>query len=279
MSTAARSVTDIQGKSQSSPCLPIPRRKSDPNPIISNELPPPSHPRLHLLGSDGTSLTAGRVSSFPVYGSQLIFSRPQAQSGLWRNLRSIWDNMFTLPKGIRTVCYIQFFALYVFSSFTRIMERADDSLGWFPILFFTSIWVSEIYKSSYTGPEIDEIELNAQGVRAGARALLFQALVNITCSIGLPYLVTESGVQANTSGRYQSLQPGRGEEEDGWKPMNMVNDIRSGGLPRKMVGAVVGLARGIKDGNVLTIPIKGLTLVRLWWISQFTFAGAMAMTW
>jgi solute carrier family 45 protein 1/2/4 len=156
---------------------------------------------------------------------------------------------------------------------------ADDSLGWFPILFFTSIWVSEIYKTSYTGPEIDEIELNAQGVRAGARALLFQALVNITCSIGLPYLVTESGVQANASGRYQSLQPGRGEEDDGWKPMNMVNDIRSGGLPRKMLGAVLGLARGMKDGNVLTIPIKGLTLVRLWWISQFTFAGAMAMTW
>jgi solute carrier family 45 protein 1/2/4 len=186
--------------------------------------------------------------------------------------------MFTLPKGIRTVCYIQFFALYASILLYIVMDRADDSLGWFPILFFTSIWVSEIYKTSYTGPEIDEAELNAQGVRAGARALLFQALVNITCSIGLPYLVTESGVQANTSGRYQSLQPGRGEE-DGWKPMNMVNDIRSGGLPRKMLGAVLGLARGMKDGNVLTIPVKGLTLVRLWWISQFTFAAAMAMTW
>jgi solute carrier family 45 protein 1/2/4 len=186
--------------------------------------------------------------------------------------------MFTLPKGIRTVCYIQFFALYASILLDIVMDKADDSLGWFPILFFTSIWVSEIYKTSYTGPEIDEAELNAQGVRAGARALLFQALVNITCSIGLPYLVTESGVQANTSGRYQSLQPGRGEE-DGWKPMNMVNDIRSGGLPRKMLGAVLGLARGMKDGNVLTIPVKGLTLVRLWWISQFTFAAAMAMTW
>lgn len=138
--------------------------------------------------------------------------------------------------------------------------------------------MSEIYKTSYTGPELEEAELNAQGVRAGARALLFQALVNITCSIGLPYLVTESGVQANASGRYQSLQPGR-IEEDGWKPMNMVNDFRSGGLARKMVGAVIGLVRGLRDGSVLSVPIKGLTLVRLWWISQFTFAGAMAMTW
>jgi solute carrier family 45 protein 1/2/4 len=212
-----------------------------------------------------------------------MISRPQAQSGLWRNLRAIWDNMFTLPKGIRTVCYIQFFALYVSSPSYIIhrcdTDRADESLGWFPILFFTSIWVSEIYKSSYTGPELEEAELNAQGVRAGARALLFQALVNITCSIGLPYLVTESGVQANTSGRYQSLQPGSREEDEGWKPMNMVNDIRSGGLPRKLLGAVMSLVRGMKDGNLLSIPIKGLTLVRLWWISQFTFAGAMALTW
>jgi solute carrier family 45 protein 1/2/4 len=139
--------------------------------------------------------------------------------------------------------------------------------------------VSEIYKSSYTGPPLDAAELEAQGVRAGARALLFQALVNITCSIGLPYLVTESGVQAGTA-RYQSLQPGaEAEEDEGWKPMNMVEDIRSGGLLRRCIGAGKGLVKSMKDGSAWRIPIKGLTLVRLWWISQFTFAGAMAMTW
>jgi solute carrier family 45 protein 1/2/4 len=155
------------------------------------------------------------------------------------------------------------------------------SLGWFPILFFTSIWVSEIYKSSYTGPTLSDSELQQQGVRAGARALLFQALVNIVCSIGLPYLVTESGVQANSSGRYQSLQPGGASSETngGWRPMNMVHDLRTGGFLRKVLGLLGGLVRGIKDGSALSIPIKGLTLVRLWWISQFVFAGAMAMTW
>lgn len=155
-----------------------------------------------------------------------------------------------------------------------------DSLGWFPILFFTSIWVSEIYKSSYTGPTISDAELQQQGVRAGARALLFQALVNIVCSIGLPYLVTESGVQANSASRYQSLQPGTSAETDGgWNPMNMVHDIRTGGFFRKGLGLLGGLVGAIKDGSALSIPIKGLTLVRLWWMSQFVFAGAMAMTW
>ena len=66
MSTAARSITDIQGKSQSSPCLPIPRRKSDPNPIVPNQFPPTGDSRIHFMGSNGKSFTAGRVSSLLV---------------------------------------------------------------------------------------------------------------------------------------------------------------------------------------------------------------------
>ena len=153
------------------------------------------------------------------------------------------------------------------------------SLGWFPILFFTSIWVSEIYKASYTGPELPEADLNAQGVRAGARALLFQALVNITCSIGLPYLVTESGVQANASGRYQSLGVNGNGDTQGRPLIDIINDFRSGNLPRKLIGALGALVGSLSDRRNWSIPIKGLTLVRLWWISQFTFAGAMALTW
>jgi hypothetical protein len=59
LNSVARSVTDIQWKSQPSPCLPVPRWKSDPNPIVPNELPPASHPRVHLVGSNGKSFTAG----------------------------------------------------------------------------------------------------------------------------------------------------------------------------------------------------------------------------
>ena len=38
------------------------------------------------------------------------FSRPQSKNGLISNLKTIWENMFSLPPGIRTVCTIQFFA-------------------------------------------------------------------------------------------------------------------------------------------------------------------------
>ncbi|KAK6910943.1 hypothetical protein I203_104978 [Kwoniella mangroviensis CBS 8507] len=148
--------------------------------------------------------------------------RPQSQSSLKANLKSIWDNMFSLPPGIRTICFVQFFA----------------SLGWFPILFFTTVWVSEIYKASVPIPEgMDEATFAADAVRSGARALLLQALVNIVTSIGFPFLVSESGVQPESAYTYSS------------------------------------------DGSTWQIPFKGLTLIKVWWISQFVFAGAMAASW
>ena len=62
LSTAARSITDIQRKFKPSSRTPVPRRKPNPDPIIPNQFPPPSHPRIYLLGGHGTSLAAGRVS-------------------------------------------------------------------------------------------------------------------------------------------------------------------------------------------------------------------------
>ena len=37
-------------------------------------------------------------------------SRPQSQNGLVSNVKAIWDNIFILPPGIRTICAVQFFA-------------------------------------------------------------------------------------------------------------------------------------------------------------------------
>jgi len=61
----ARSLTNIQGKPEPSPGFSISRWKSDPNSILLNEFPLTGDSRIHLMGSDRTSLTAGRVSSLP----------------------------------------------------------------------------------------------------------------------------------------------------------------------------------------------------------------------
>lgn len=141
--------------------------------------------------------------------------------------------------------------------------------------------------------------IEADGVRAGARALLFQALVNITCSVGLPALVSESGVQSGLSGgTYESINNsgngiggwsssrhtlggGGGDDNEGWKPMTMtmVNDVKSGRIVPKLIHWVGRIVESIKDGSAWSLPIKDFTLIKLWYISQFIFAIAMGMTW
>ncbi|OXG19816.1 solute carrier family 45, member 1/2/4 [Cryptococcus neoformans Ze90-1] len=209
--------------------------------------------------------------------------RPQSKSSLKSNLKSIWENMFSLPPGIRTVCIVQFFA----------------SLGWFPILFFTTVWVSEIYKSSVPSDGIDPATFDSRAVRSGARALLLQALVNIITSIGMPFLVAESGVQPSESvNGYEPIEGsasrgigpeiangnGNGPQANVGTPPNSASwkrareDLENGTVFRRLFHSVQEMVNNVKKGE-WGIPIKGLTLVRVWWISQFIFAAAMAGSW
>ena len=186
-------------------------------------------------------------------------SRVKSKGGLFSSLKEIWDNMFTLPPGIRTVCFVQFFAF----------------LGWFPVLFFTSVWVSELYKSSHPDLDPEDPQVNADAVRAGARSLFFQAIVNIICSVGLPFLVSESGVQSAES-EYEALGAHEPPRSALWKRAQ--EELASGSVFKKAIGWVKGWIEGSKHGG-FSLPIKGLTTVKLWWISQYIFAVAMMSTW
>lgn len=159
---------------------------------------------------------------------------------------------------------------------------ADGRLGWFPVLFFTTVWVSDIYKSSQPDLDPSDPGVAADAVRAGARSLFFQSLINIACSIALPFFVSESGVQPQ-SGGYSAIN-GSGYEEPRsalWKRAQ--EELTSGGWVKKTLGAAKGLVVRMRDGEGSglgdMLPIKGLTLVRVWMISQYTFAAAMAATW
>jgi hypothetical protein len=77
----SRVAADNQRKLGLSPRIPIPRRKSNPNPIVPDEFPPTSHPRIHIMGSNGTSITAGRVSLSPVL--QEVADDQSTTSSIW----------------------------------------------------------------------------------------------------------------------------------------------------------------------------------------------------
>ena len=109
--------------------------------------------------------------------------------------------------------------------------------------------------------------------------------MNITCSVGLPALISESGVQSGLSGGYESINGvsrpdgvpnGRG---GGWTLMSLIRDVRSRRIVPALINWVGGVVGSMKDGSAWRLPIKDFTLIKLWYISQFTFAVAMGMTW
>lgn len=145
--------------------------------------------------------------------------------------------------------------------------------------------MSEIYKSSVDQGALDDAAFEADAVRSGARALFFQAIVNIITSIGLPFLVGESGVQSSLTNGYEALNgngvggTGSGHTElpsATWKRKQQ--DWEGLSRSQKALTWAKNLISTIREEG-LTLPIRGLTLVDVWCWSMFLFAGCMLATW
>jgi solute carrier family 45 protein 1/2/4 len=146
--------------------------------------------------------------------------------------------------------------------------------------------VSEIYKSSVDQGDLDDAAFEADAVRSGARALFFQAIINIITSIGLPFLVGESGVQSSHTNGYEALN-GNGNGVGGagshaelpsatWKRKQQ--DWEGLSRSRKALMWAKNVVGTIREEG-LTLPIRGLTLVDVWCWSMFLFAACMLATW
>lgn len=115
----------------------------------------------------------------------------------------------------------------------------------------------------------------------------------------MPFLVAESGVQPSESvNGYEPIEGsasrgigpgiangnGNGPQANVGTPPNSASwkrareDLENGTVFRRLFHSVQEMVNNVKKGE-WGIPIKGLTLVRVWWISQFIFAAAMAGSW
>ncbi|KAI8576887.1 hypothetical protein K450DRAFT_274338 [Umbelopsis ramanniana AG] len=84
----------------------------------------------------------------------------------------IWRAFTNLPNSVQRLCNVQFFAW----------------LGWFPFLFYSTTWVSDIY---FVSNPMEDPDSWAKGTRAGSFALLCYAIVSVVAGIILPWM-TES---------------------------------------------------------------------------------------
>ncbi|KAI9260492.1 major facilitator superfamily domain-containing protein [Phascolomyces articulosus] len=97
----------------------------------------------------------------------------------FKALTDITTNIWNLPKPIRRICNVQFFAW----------------IGWFPFLFYSTTWVAEIYDQNAIpngGSSTDGEDTMGQATRAGSFAFLVYSIVSLAASFIIPWMVAPS---------------------------------------------------------------------------------------
>ncbi|EGU12923.1 hypothetical protein RTG_00964 [Rhodotorula toruloides ATCC 204091] len=155
--------------------------------------------------------------------------------GPMRALEDIWQTIKTLPRPIRQVFNVQF----------------TGWIGWFPILFFSTTWVAEIYVKSHATSGATDLasaseEMRAAATRAGTHAMLWHSVVSLATSILLPPLVATASSSSATPQNDRSRSPYGGRSSS--SPLDVIKRA----LP--------------------SVPFTWLSLPLLWAISNGFFA-------
>ncbi|KAJ6617111.1 major facilitator superfamily domain-containing protein [Mycena sp. CBHHK59/15] len=122
-------------------------------------------------------LLAGHITTAVlVKENVLVRMAGQHRPSFQAEIREIFTSMFTMPPVIRKICMIQFFAW----------------LGWFPVLFYTTMYISDLYaRSVHMATAGTPGEIAAEGTRLGARALFFSAILALLTNLILPLFISE----------------------------------------------------------------------------------------
>lgn len=162
-------------------------------------------------------------------------AKNRKQAGVISFFIGLFASMKRLPPQIKKVCVVQFCAW----------------VGFFPMLFYTSSYIGEIYVQPYleenpnmTPEEIDE--LYEKATRVGTFALLIFSITSLLTNVFLPFFIaptydSQPIGEAPGEGPAVSFRD-RGQEKKAWT-------------------------------DRLIIP--GLTLRRAWMLSQLLFMGSM----
>ena len=76
----------------------------------------------------------------------------------------------------------------------RILRHSSAFIAWFPLLFYSTLYVGDLYKRSVPAAATDEQQtlINDEATRLGSRALFYSALLTLIVSVVLPAFVAEA---------------------------------------------------------------------------------------
>ncbi|KAG0746441.1 hypothetical protein G6F57_000511 [Rhizopus arrhizus] len=120
-----------------------------------------------IVGTFVFIVTLG-ITCFAVKEKRYIDAGDQDDLPWYSTFQYVWRAFRYLPKPIQSLCNTQFFAW----------------MGWFPYLFYSTQWVSDLYFASH--PDNGDW---AEGTRAGSFALLCNAIVSVVAGVIIPALV------------------------------------------------------------------------------------------
>ncbi|GAA5961763.1 hypothetical protein JCM21900_000753 [Sporobolomyces salmonicolor] len=175
---------------------------------------------------------------------RVLISRDEEHSGqsgniALRALEDVWTTFRTLPRPIQQVFNVQFTAW----------------LGWFPVLFFSTTWVAEIYVKTVWGDASSDLgsapeHVREQATRAGTRAMFWHSVVSLATSILIPPLIA-------------SAVPSFGADRSPYPRNGFADDSRFARFKRYLP----------------VVPFSWLSLPLLWTISSACFSVLLLSTW
>lgn len=169
-----------------------------------------------------------------------------SSSGALRALADVWHTIRHLPRPIQQVFNVQF----------------TGWIGWFPVLFFSTTWVAEMYVKTQwaeggAGSELADApdDVRERATRAGTHAMLWHSVVSLATSIVLPPLVAAgSSSSSSTSSSHDRPSSASSSRRPTTSPLARAKAL----LPR--------------------IPFDWLSLPLLWAISNSLFSVLLFST-
>ncbi|KAF8465846.1 MFS general substrate transporter [Russula ochroleuca] len=132
--------------------------------------------QLEVLSVVGSILLIGtHLTTLASVKERILLSSGKSKKSFPQELNDLWVNARNLPPIIRQICLVQFFAW----------------LAWFPILFYTTLYISDLYKRSLPPSAFEgNIEdIDAEGTRLGSRAQLLLSLLALATNFLAPLIV------------------------------------------------------------------------------------------
>ena len=76
----------------------------------------------------------------------------------------------------------------------QILRYPSAWIAWFPVLFYSTLYVGDLYKRSIPAAATDEEQtrIEEEATRLGSRALFYSALLSLIVSVVLPAFVAEA---------------------------------------------------------------------------------------